>query len=70
MDKNTRPSTSVDSEPASVVLAKEDIPGAALDKPVDVHNVADLPWWFQCHGTSLYMYIPGKSNGQFQGWVL
>ena len=70
MDENTRPSTSVDSEPASVALAKKDVP--ALDEPLDVHNVANFPWLFQCHGTSLYMYmsIPGKSNSQFQGWVL
>ena len=42
MDANSKPSTSAASEPASVELAEADIPGAALDALLDVHNVAIL----------------------------
>ena len=62
MYKNTRPSTSADSEPAFVALAKADIPGAALDEPLDVHNVADLPWWLQCHGIKLVHVLSRKKQ--------
>ena len=56
MDPNNRLSTNTASEPASVELAEADIPGAALDKPLDVHNVAVLHWWLQCHGIKLVHY--------------
>ena len=68
MDTNSRPSTSAASEPASVELTEANIPGAALDEPLDVHNIAI------CAGGSNVMessfYIRGKSNSWFQGWVL
>ena len=50
MDRNSRPSTSMASEPESVELAEADNPGAALDKPLDMHNIANLRSWLQCHG--------------------
>ena len=34
----------------SFVLIEADILGAALDEALDVHNVAALRWWLQCHG--------------------
>ena len=42
---NSRPSTSVASEPASLELAEVDVLGAALDEPLDVYNFAALHWW-------------------------
>ena len=53
MDANSRPSTSSTSEPASVEFVEADIPEAALDEPLDVHNLAILCWWLQCHGVKL-----------------
>ena len=50
MDANSRPSTSAASEPVSVELAEADILGASLNEPLDMHNVAILRWWLQCHG--------------------
>ena len=32
------------------VLVEEDIPGVALEEPLDVKNVAALRWWLQCRG--------------------
>ena len=45
MVANSRPSTSVASETASVEPAEADVLGAAPDGPLDVHNVAALRWW-------------------------
>ena len=45
MGANSRPSTSVASEPVPVELAEADVLGAALDEPLDVYNVAALRWW-------------------------
>ena len=44
MVANSRPSTSAASEAASVEHAEVDIPGAALDEPLDMHDVAILRW--------------------------
>ena len=33
----------------SVELTEADIPGATLEEPLDVHNIAALRWWLQCH---------------------
>ena len=46
-------------------LTKQDIPRAAFDEPLDVHNVADLPWWLQCHGTKLvYGHVHSRKKQQ------
>ena len=50
MNANSRPSTSEAYEPASVELEKADILEAALEEPLDVHNIAALCWWIKCHG--------------------
>ena len=53
MIANSRLSTSAASEAGSVELTETDIPGTTLDEPLDVHNVAALRWWLQCHGIKL-----------------
>lgn len=50
MDANSGSLASTGSEPSSVEVAGADVPGAALDEPLDRHNVAALRWWLQCHG--------------------
>ena len=32
------------------VLTEEDIPGAKLTEPLELHNVAALKWWLLCRG--------------------
>ena len=61
MVSNSRPSTSMASEPVSVELAEADVLGATLDEPLDVYNIAACTSGsMQCHGSSLYIH--GKSN--------
>ena len=33
-----------------VELTDVDIPGAHLEEPLDLHNVAALRWWLVCRG--------------------
>ena len=50
MDASINATVTASPVQVSVELSEEDIPGAALDEPLDVHNVAALRWWLQCHG--------------------
>lgn len=50
MDVDSDATAATVSEPVSVELVGGDIPGAALDEPLDAHNVAALRWWLQCRG--------------------
>ena len=34
----------------SLVLTEEDIPGAALNEPLQKHTMPALRWWLLCHG--------------------
>ena len=38
---------------ADIVLTEADIPGASLQKPLEVHNVAALKWWLLCRGVQV-----------------
>ena len=68
MDANSKLLTSVASELASVELAEADIPGAALDEPLDVGRAFRRAQrcCMLCAGGSSVMesslYIRGKSN--------
>ena len=50
MDTNSGATVATPSQQVQVELVQEDIPGAALDEPLDVQNVAALRWWLQCRG--------------------
>ena len=49
MDANSGATVASLSRQVQVELVQEDIPGAALQEPLDVQNVA-LRWWLQCRG--------------------
>ena len=49
-DKDNEATTTTIPILISVELAEEDIPGAALDEPLEAKNNAALRWWLQCHG--------------------
>ena len=36
-----------------IVLTEPDILGASLQKPLEVHNVDALKWWFLCRGVQV-----------------
>ena len=38
---------------ADIVLTEADIPGASLQEPLEVHNVAALKWWLLCRGVQV-----------------
>ena len=63
MDANSRPSTSTASEPVLVEFIEADIPGVTLDEPLDMHNIAILCWWLQCHGVKAYTFVENKTLG-------
>ena len=50
MDTNSGATVATPCQQVQVEPVQEDIPGAALDEPLDVQNVAALRWWLQCHG--------------------
>ena len=53
MDANSGATVASLSQQVQVELVQEDIPGAALQEPLDVQNVAALHWWLQCRGIFL-----------------
>ena len=53
MDTNSEATVTTLSQQVQVELVEEDIPGAALEEPLDVKNVAALRWWLQCRGIEL-----------------
>ena len=57
-DKDDEATTATISIPISVELTEEDIPGTALDEPLEAKNNAALRWWLQCHGIE----APSSSN--------
>ena len=46
------PGTSSGTDSATIppVLTEQDIPGAALNEPLDQHAMPELRWWLLCHG--------------------
>ena len=50
--RSTTPGTSsgTDSTTIPPVLTEQDIPGAALNEPLDQHTMPELWWWLLCHG--------------------
>ena len=40
----------VGAELSLVQLTERDIPGAALEEPLEGHTVPALRWWLLCHG--------------------
>ena len=46
------PGTSIGTNSATIppVLTEQDIPGAALNEPLDQHTMPELRWWLLCHG--------------------
>ena len=57
-DKDDEAATTTIPDPIPVELTEEDIPGAALDEPLEAKNNAALRWWLQCHGID----APSSSN--------
>ena len=43
-------SSGTDSVTTPRVLTEQDIPGAALNEPLDQHPMPELRWWLLCHG--------------------
>ena len=45
------PGTSSGTDSATIppVLTEQDIPGAALNEPLDQHTMPELRWWLLCH---------------------
>ena len=46
------PGTSSGTDSATIppVLTEQDIPGAALNEPLDQHTMPEPRWWLLCHG--------------------
>ena len=46
------PGTSSGTDSATIppVLTEQDIPGSALNEPLDQHTMPELRWWLFCHG--------------------
>ena len=46
------PGTSSGTDNATIppVLTEQNIPGAALNEPLDQHTMPELRWWLLCHG--------------------
>ena len=42
-------SSGTDSATIPPVLTEQDIPGAALNEPLDQHTMPELRWWLLCH---------------------
>ena len=40
----------MNSNIADITLTPEDIPGASLSQPYEVHTVSALRWWLLCRG--------------------
>ena len=53
MDANSGATVASLSQHVQVKLVQEDIPGAALEEPLDAQNVTALRWWLQCRGIKL-----------------
>ena len=43
-------SSGTDSVTIPPVLTEQDIPGTALNEPMDQHTMPELWWWLLCHG--------------------
>ena len=39
-----------------VELEEQDIPGASVEEPFDIHNVTALGWWIQCYGIKTHPF--------------
>ena len=58
----------VGTELSLVQLTERDIPGAALEEPLEGHTVPALRWWLLCH--SIQAPTRGKSPSTLKGRVL
>lgn len=37
-------------QPMVIELTEDDVPGACLSEPLELHNTQELTWWLLCHG--------------------
>ena len=56
-------SSGADSETIPPVLTEQDIPGAALNEPMDQYTMPELRWWLLCHGIQVTASLREKTGG-------